>query len=306
MVLNRIGLTGATGMLGRHVRAALEAAGAQIVATSRASLPASNILSWDLAHWLALEELDSLFGQVQAVVHVGAIVPKRSGIIDEAKMFDANVRSCVNLCQWAISRNVPIVQVSGAIVYAECDRQNQNEEAALGWNGQGGFYGFSKLLAEDVFKRFAQRGLRLAVLRPSSIYGYGLPADKMISRFLATANMGNTIELAQPVNEKVDVIHAADVSRAILAILQKEVWDIFNIASGRPVSIKDLAEACILVAGRGSILIKEDELQRSDPITRFSLDSGRANRLLGWQPRLDLSDGLRMMLQERVYPVFND
>jgi nucleoside-diphosphate-sugar epimerase len=298
MVLNKIGLTGATGMLGRHVRAALEKAGAKVVAVNRISASGSEVAGWDLADWRSSVELDALFSDVQAVVHVGAMVPRKSGLIDEGRMFDANVRACLNLGQWAISRDVPIVHISGAIVYAEPDREVLTENATLGWSGLGGFYGFSKLLAEDVFERLRRQSLKLAIVRPTSIYGYGLSADKMISHFLATAREGGTIELTPPVHDRVDFIHAADVAIAILAILKAESWDSFNIASGCAVSIKELAEACVSVTGRGSVLINISESQTRDPITRFVLDTDRARNHLGWNPQFDIKQGLRLMFQE--------
>jgi nucleoside-diphosphate-sugar epimerase len=300
MVLNKIGLTGATGMLGRHVRVALEMAEAQVVAVSRDSASNENISIWNLANWLSLTELDDLFSGVQAIVHAGAMVPRQLGLIDEGRMFDTNVRACLNLGLWAISRNVPIVHVSGAIVYAEHDRKGLTEDATLGWNGIGGFYGLSKLLAEDVFKRLCKQGLKLAVVRPTSIYGYGLPAEKTISNFLATAKEGGAIELVPPVHDRVDFIHAADVALAILAILKADAWDTFNIASGCAVSIKQLAEACVSVTGRGRILINEDKAQAQAraPIIRFALNTNRAKNILAWQPLLDIERGLRMTLQE--------
>jgi UDP-glucose 4-epimerase len=298
MVLNKIGLTGSTGMLGRHVWAALDKARAQVVAVSRAGLLDKNISRWDLGIWLSLTELDDLFKGVQAIVHVGAMVPRTPGQIDEGRMFDANVRACLNLGLWAISRNVPIVHVSGGIVYAATDPVGLTEGAALGWCGQGGFYGLSKLLAEDVFKRLERQGLNLAIVRPTSIYGVGLPADKMISRFLAKAREGGTIELDPPVEDRVDFIHAADVALAITAVLKAEAWDTFNIASKCAVSIRELADACISVMGRGRILINEDSAPMRDPIIRFALNSDWAKSRLGWQPRFDIEQGLGMMLQE--------
>lgn len=297
MVLNRIGLTGATGMLGRHARAALEKAGAQVLAVNRASGEATG---WDLADWRSLKELDCLFAGVQAVVHAGAMV-QTNGPIDEGRMFDTNVRACVNLGQWALSREVPLVHISSSTVYADTTAADLNEDAPLAWGGLGGFYGLSKLLAEDAFKRLAQQGLKLAMVRPSSLYGFGLPATKMASSFLATARDGGVIELKPPVHDRVDFIHAVDVALAIVAILEMEAWDTFNIASGHAVSIKELAEACVAVTGRGSVSINADSAPPRDPVTRFALNTDRARNRLGWQPSLDIGQGLRMTLQERVY-----
>lgn len=300
MVLNRIGVTGASGMLGRHICAVLENAGAQVFGVSRGRAARGRATGWDLAEWLTPMELDALFGDVQAVVHAGAMVPKQPASIEEGLMFDVNVRACVNLGQWAAGRGVPIVYVSGAIVYADHYLEDQKEDGALGCGRPGDFYGLSKLLAEDALKSLKQQGLRLAVVRPSSIYGYGLHENKMICRFLATARSGGILELVQPVHDRVDLIHAADVSRAILAILKTDSWDTFNIASGHPVSIKELAEACVSAAGRGSIMIKEGESPVRDSIAKFALNTDSAKNRLGWQPLLDINSGLTMVLNESV------
>lgn len=300
MVLNKIGLTGAAGMLGRHVRMALEMSGAQVVAVSRDNSLDVNTCTWDLANWLSLAELDDLFSGVQAIIHVGAMVPRQSGLIDEVRMFDVNVRACLNLGLWAISRNVPIVHISGAIVYAEHDQEGLTEDATLGWRGEAGFYGLSKLLAEEVFESLCEKGLKLAVVRATAIYGFGLPAEKMISNFLATAKEGGVIELYPPVHDRVDFIHAADVALAILAILRAETWCKFNIGSECSVSIKQVAEACVVVTGQGRVLIKKDKAEARDPIIRFALDTSRAKTILGWKPLLDIECGLRMMLEESM------
>jgi nucleoside-diphosphate-sugar epimerase len=298
MVLNKIVLTGATGMLGRHVRETLQKVGVKVVALSREYSPNENISGWDLATWLPMTELDDLFDGAQAVVHVGAMLPKQTELINEGLMFQANVRACLNLGQWAISRNVPVVHISGAIVYAEHDRHGLTEDAALGWSGLGGFYGFSKLLAEDVFKRLTQQGLNLAILRPTSIYGFGLSTDKMISRFLTMAREGRVIELNHPVEDRVDFVHAADVALAILAILETEDWDTFNIASGHAVSIIELAEACISIAGRGSVFLNKDSSTSRLAINRYALNIDKAKSRLGWHPKFDIKQGLRLMHHE--------
>ena len=123
----------------------------------------------------------------------------------------------------------------------------------------------------------------------------------MSSRFLATARSGGTIELAHPAHDRVDLVHAADVSRAVVAMVEGEAWETFNISSGHAVSIWELAEACVLVAGQGSVRIKDDGPVTDAVATRFSLDTRRATRRLGWEPVVDLRRGLSMMMDESMY-----
>lgn len=296
MVLGRIGLTGATGMLGRHLKAALAAAGAEVVAASRTA--GEGVAGWDLANWLTHEELDQLFPLVSAVVHAGALV-QTSGEVDEARMFDANVRACLNLGQWALVRGIPLVHISGAIVYANPRALLQNEYAATGWSGLGGFYGFSKLLAEDVLLRLRQHGLKLALLRPTSIYGQGLDEGKMVRRFLSLAAADGVIELTAPTEDRVDLVHAADVAAAAVAAMKQARWETLNVSSGDPVSIKELAQACLDVTGKGRISVMGHTPPGYQPSVTYSLDIDHARNGLGWIPAINIRRGLGMMLREQ-------
>jgi UDP-glucose 4-epimerase len=300
MVLGRVGLTGANGMLGRHLHVALHEAGAEVIAVSRTFK--EGVADWDLAKWLPHQELDKLFSGVRAVVHAGALV-QHSIEVDQARMYDANVRACLNLGQWALSRGIPLVHISGAIVYADPCLPNQDESAPLGWSGLGGFYGFSKLLAEDVLVRLRQLGLKLALLRPTSIYGQGLHEGKMVQRFLSLASADRVIELSEPIEDRIDLVHAADVARAVVAVLRRECWDTLNLASGDPVSIKALAEACLNVSGRGRIVIKGLTPNNYRPKVTYSLDISRANEYLGWVPAIGISSGLKMLLHKQYLSI---
>jgi len=286
-------------MLGRHLRPGLQAAGAEVVAVSRSGADDSAV--WDLSEWIGMGALDELFPGVQAIVHAGAFV-QPSGDVDEERMFDVNVRACLNLGQWALSRNIPLLYISGAIVYADPCALLQKESAPLGWSGLGGFYGFTKLLAEDVLMHLRQQGLQLCMLRPTSIYGHGIGADKMVPRFLATAARGDVIELNQPVSDRVDIVHAADVSEATLAVLENKCWENLNISSGKPVSIIELAEACIAVAGRGRIEITGEVPADYKESVKYSLDIARARECIHWQPRINVRTGLSLLMHGQCFP----
>jgi len=303
MVLSSIALTGASGMLGRHVAPALAAAGFQVIACARHNewgAAVSEARVWDLTQWRSFDELDALFEGARAIVHAGAMVPKPGEPFNDARMFDANVRACLNLGEWALDRAVPVVHISGAIVYASSDREGIEETAPIGYSGLGGFYGLSKLLAEDMFRRLQQRGLRVAMLRPSSMYGAGLAATKMLSVFLAIAAKGGSIELTPPVDDRVDLIHAADVASAVVKVLGAEIWDTFNLASGHSVSVLDIANACIAAAGKGKIEVQDAGQGVRRPSRRFCLNCARAERDLGWAPRIALEQGIATLFENSV------
>ncbi len=132
------------------------------------------------------------------------------------------------------------------------------------------------------------------MLRPSAIYGDGLPDGKMITGFLAAAANDEVIELSPPADDRVDMVHASDVGRAAILALEKEAWGTFNIASGEPVTVEDIARSCVRAAGAGSVAIGPNPAKRK-AMTRFGLDVTRARTRLGYRPRVSLDQGLRRM-----------
>ena len=304
MVLNKVVLTGASGMVGRHVLAALKASGISVIASSRTRpfnlSVGAEWTPWDLCEWKHASKLDSMFRGADALIHAGAAVPRSGLELSGNNIFDANVRSCLCLGEWAVRRNLPIVYISGATVYADPERGGIKEDAAKTCAGLGGFYGFTKLLAENVFSHLQSQGLRICILRPSSIYGEGLPEGKMIADFLAAARQDKPIELTPPTDDRIDLVHAFDVACAALSALEKEAWGTFNVASEAPVTVEKIASVCVKTVGRGHIAVI-DRLANRPANIRFGLDCSAARSRFGYMPHISLEEGIDMMLRKVVW-----
>ena len=250
MVLRRVALTGASGMLGRYVLVALASRGISAVAASRTRPkvlePNAKWQAWDLTHARTEGELEGMFPGVDAVLHVGALVPHAGESHPLSALLKANVEATFALGRWALKKRIPFVYVSGAVVYGETNESCIRETHSTTYQCVGGAYGLTKLLAEQVLAELEAEGLRLTVLRPSSIYGAGLYSG-MIKSFLNQAAAGKTIEVKPPAEDRVDLVHAADVAEAMLQALEQEALGVYNIASEAPATIIEIAQACIRV-----------------------------------------------------------
>ena len=285
-----IAVTGAKGMVGQHLVRLLESK----------NIPSKSItrIDWDLENWLGLEELDNLFDGCEAVFHVGAQLPKHRDLdnnFELKELFDANVRSCLNLADWACIRGIPLVFISSSTVYENPHSSRIVESAPKVVNGFGGFYGYTKKLAEDVFFHYASQGLKLIVLRPTSIYGHGLPADKLVMSILSKAQNDQTITVNQA-DSKVNLIHAFDVAKGAMDAYENQAWGVYNLA-GQLYSIKEIAETAAWVAGKGRLKILEDEYT---PYIRFDLSDELAKREFGYKSSVDLKKGLELMLNGQL------
>jgi len=287
--MKRITVTGAGGMTGRHMVSFLEEKCIPCQALTRKE--------WDIRQWRTFSELDSLLGMSEAVFHFAAQLPNETSTTEE--IFDANVRSCLNLAEWAAERSIPLVFLSGATVYKDPHKENIMESDEKVINGFGGFYGYTKRLAENVIDHYRSEGLQCVVLRPSSIYGYGLSEDKLIPKYLSMASADNTISLSQPDN-RINLIHAYDVARAAFSAFETESWGVFNVGSDCH-SIVDIANAAVNAMGKGNVSTTQRD-KGYKPFTRFDLNSSLAASAFGFNPRVNLEEGIRLMSLKQVRP----
>ncbi|MHA1567590.1 MAG: NAD-dependent epimerase/dehydratase family protein, partial [Alphaproteobacteria bacterium] len=139
--------------------------------------------------------------------------------------------------------------------------------------------------------------LALCILRLSSIYGAGLATEKMISKFLQLAASGEEIALSPPTGDRINLVHAADVARAILAGLDRQAWGCFNIAAPSPHSIWDIAQACVAVTGNGSVIGPKAD---GGATSRYDLDCSAAREHMDFEAAIDLSRGLDMTWRGRL------
>ena len=292
--MNEIAVTGANGMTGSHMVSLLKSKGIPVKAVTRQE--------WDLTEWKSFDELDHIFRSVLVIFHFGAQLPYNDFKNDNRQtqqIFDANIRSCLNLAEWAKLRNVPIVFLSGAVVYKDPYTSKIIETDPKVVNGFGGFYGYSKLAAENIFSHFSAEGLKCIILRPSSIYGYGLPSEKLVQNYINIAASGGKIQVTQPKN-RINFIHAYDVVNTALKAYKDSVWGGFNISSDTSNSILDIAEIAISISKNGSIEIVDS--MDNNYFERFDLDSNLAKERFEFKAEINLRKGMTLMKNKMQIP----
>lgn len=289
--MGKIAVTGAKGMIGRHMVALLKSENIDCLALTKDD--------WDIGQWKELDKLDTLFADVDAVFHFAARLPMNNTAgsnIETQMLFDANVRSCLNLSEWAKLRNIPFVFLSGATVYENAHNTKIYEDDPKVISGFGGFYGYSKLIAENLIQHYIQQGLNAIILRPSSVYGYGLTDEKLIQHYLNLALSSQKIKIDQPSN-RINLIHSLDVAKAALQAYKAKAWGVYNIASNYSPSIAEIAEMAIKVCGSGSIELNPDA---PNGFLRFDLDFTKAAAAFAFSPTIDLEKGLMLTKLKRV------
>jgi UDP-glucose 4-epimerase len=146
-------------------------------------------------------------------------------------------------------------------------------------------------------------GIRASSLRLTNTYGprqlIKHNRQGFIGWFMRQATLGEEIQLYGDGSQKRDFNHVDDVVDAFLRAGALEAADgrVFNLGAAPPVSLRDLAETMIALAGRGSLRLVPFPAERKKiDIGDFYADTSLVRATLGWEPRVSLREGLAKTL----------
>ena len=153
-------------------------------------------------------------------------------------------------------------------------------------------YGYHKRQGELLCEEFARLfTVPTTVVRIFSAYGPGL-RRQVVWDICRQALTESALRLRGTGGESRDFIHAADVARALRAIVENApcAGEIYNLASGIETTIAELADRILRQLGRGLPVHFDGAQTPGDPL-HWRADISRV-RSLGFQPRVMLERGL--------------
>jgi UDP-glucose 4-epimerase len=143
-------------------------------------------------------------------------------------------------------------------------------------------------------------GIRACSLRLTNTYGprqlIRHNRQGFIGWFMRQVTLGEPIQIFGDGSQKRDFDYVDDVVDAFLRAGALEAADgqVFNLGGEAPVSLRELVETMIELAGHGSYsLIPFPPERRAIDIGDFWADATKIKATLGWEPRVPLRDGLR-------------
>ena len=131
------------------------------------------------------------------------------------------------------------------------------------------------------------------MLRFGNVYGpFGAHKESVVSKFLKDILATGQITIDGDGKQTRDLVYVEDLCRAILLALESSyAGEVFQIATGVETSILELAVLVQEVVGR-DVGIRQGPPRQGDIRQNYS-GIAKARKLLGWEPRVGLSAGLR-------------
>lgn len=293
----RVLVAGATGFLGTYVSAALTHAGAEVVPLTRGK-------GYDLRN--EAEALQAVMvGQPDMIVDVAG---PSGGIAHLAAKPAAAFRDTMligmNLIHAAALAGIRLITVGTPASYP--DLGTTLKEASF-WGGASHYmvasHGIARkaLLTMMVAYR-AQHRLRYMYLVPATVYG---PGDKfagnrassiaaLIRRFIvAVEDQDDQVVCWGSPDVVRSYVFAPDFARGVVMAcsMEQDYHDVVNLSGGPETTLGKLAEFIGKETGFEGKIIWDPEKPVGAP--RRVLDGKLAKKILGWEPRTSLEDGIK-------------
>ena len=216
---------------------------------------------------------------------------------DPVQTTKTSVIGAINMLGLAKRLRVPILQASTSEVYGDPAVHPQREDYWGNVNpiGPRSCYDEGKRCAETLFFDYhRQLGLEVKVARIFNTYGPRMhPNDgRVVSNFVVQALRGDPITLYGDGSQTRSFGYVDDLVDGLVRLMGSpaEVTGPINIGNPREFTIRELAEQVIALTGSRSELVTLP-LPQDDPKQRQP-DIAQARALLGWEPRVPLSEGL--------------
>jgi UDP-glucose 4-epimerase len=245
-------------------------------------------------------KLWTLLQDVDCVYHLAARVLVSESILYPREYNEVNVGGTVSVMEAMRDAGVRrVVLTSSGAIYGEQAEQPVREDQTP--NPQSP-YAVSKLAAEYYVRTIgALWGIETVILRVFNAYGPGqnLPPfhPPVVPRFLHQALQGGSLIVFGGGGQTRDFVYVDDVVEALVAAATAADVDrrIINVGCGRETSINELA-ALVSEVAQLEIEVLHSPAE-SGGVSHLCADISGAHRLLGYEPRVDLAQGLRLTLE---------
>jgi UDP-glucuronate 4-epimerase len=241
----------------------------------------------------SIEDLQKAFpGPVNVIVHLAAKAGVRPSIADPLAYEQTNIRGTQVLLDFAVQKKVKkFVFASSSSVYGINEKLPWKEDESLLPISP---YAMTKLAGEmagHVYHKLY--GLPFIALRFFTVYGPGQRPDLAIHRFIKSILKGEPITMFGDGSTSRDYTFVDDTVQGVLSAIKYDSssFEIINLGNNYAISLKELIAAVEEITGKKAIINRQPE-QPGD-VPRTFADISKAKRLLNYQPKTDLKEGLK-------------
>ena len=243
--------------------------------------------------------LEKLVSDTTGVFHEAALASVQQSFSMKDEYIDVNVTGTENIFKLAKEYGFKIVYASSSSVYGNPKKipvKEDDERKPINP------YAKTKLDGEDLAKKYSEIGVKVIGLRYFNVFGKRQSKEYagVIKLFLQRIQQKKSPKINGDGLQTRDFVHIDDVVKANVMAMDSDVnHRFFNVGSGLPTSVLDLANLIIEVSGLPLEPIHGPEL--SGDVKATQSDIKLIRKLLNWEPKMKLDDWLTKIISNNNF-----
>lgn len=297
----RILVTGGAGFVGSHIAERLLGHGHEVVVADNYFTGSKD----NIEHLLGNPKFEilrhdvtfPLYVEVDAIYNLASPASPIHYQHDPVQTTKTNVMGAINMLGLAKRLRVPILQASTSEVYGDPEVHPQPEEywGKVNPIGPRACYDEAKRVAETLFFDYhRQHGLKIRVARIFNTYGPRMAADdgRVVSNFIVQALRGEPLTIYGDGSQTRSFCFVDDLVGGLIALMENKSDETGPMNLGNPgeFTMLELAELVLELTGSAS-KVEYRPLPQDDPKQRQP-QIDKAKKVLGWEPKVPLKEGL--------------
>ncbi len=304
--MKRILVTGGAGFLGSHLCERLLGEGNDVICVenfytgSKANV--AHLMSSPYFELVRHDVTFPLYVEVDEIYNLACPASPIHYQFDPVQTTKTSVHGAINMLGLAKRVKAKILQASTSEVYGDPTVHPQREDYWGNVNPIGirSCYDEGKRCAETLFFDYhRQHGLRIKVARIFNTYGPRMhPNDgRVVSNFIVQALKGEPITIYGDGRQTRSFCYVDELIDGLVRLMNTgdDITGPMNLGNPNEFTILELAEQIIELTGSKSA-IRKLPLPQDDP-TQRQPDISHARDTLGWEPKIQLRDGLRRTIE---------
>ena len=304
-------VTGGAGFIGSHLVDRLLAAGEQVTvldnfndfydpALKRENIaphlkhPSYRLVEGDIRDSTLVNKTFA-GGRFDQVIHIAAMAGVRPSLKDPRLYQDVNLNGTMNILEGMRQHKVPhLIFASSSSVYGNNEKVPFSEADPV--DNPISPYAATKKAGELLCYTYHHLfGIKTACLRFFTVYGPRQRPEMAIHLFTGRIYGGEPIAIFADGLSRRDYTYIDDIIDGIMATREADYdYEIINLGRSDTVQLSHLVEKIEALVGRQAIIEKKPT-QPGD-VDRTFADITKARRLLGFEPKVSIDDGLRLFV----------
>lgn len=230
------------------------------------------------------------------IVHLAARAGVRPSLLEPVLYAETNINGTLNLLELARAHGTrQFVFGSSSSVYGENEKVPfaEDDPVARPISPYAATKAAGELLCHTYSHLF---GVRCVCLRFFTVYGARQRPDLAIHKFARLISEGKAIPVFGDGTTRRDYTYVDDIIAGVRAAMDYEAsaYEVFNLGESRTVELRELIALLESELGRKAI-VERQPAQPGDVPQTFA-DVSKARRLLGYDPQVDIAEGIRRFL----------